>query len=59
MSSMSSQTVKIVISHIVMTLNKLPVVTKGMISDTEARELFAMYACYFSQVTVPDAPALR
>lgn len=31
-------------SHIVTLLNTLPVVTKGMISEAEARELFAMYA---------------
>jgi hypothetical protein len=33
-------------SPITITLNTLPVVTKGMISETEARDLFNMYAPY-------------
>lgn len=47
-SSMSSQTVRMAISHIVMTLSKLSVVTKGMISEIEARELFTMFGLSFS-----------
>lgn len=35
-----------IILHIVITLNTFPVVTKGMVSEAEARELFAMYARY-------------
>lgn len=39
-----------------MTLSQPPVVTKGMISETEARELFTMSVRFIPTVIVPDAP---
>jgi hypothetical protein len=38
-----------------MTLSKHAVVTKGMISETEARELFTMFERFLLTVVVPDA----
>ena len=39
-----------------MMLNKLPVVTKGMISETEARDLFTMFELLLLTVILPDTP---